>query len=162
MTETIFAVESFIKEYLIKQIGEVKETHPYFAFLLMAAGIEFLGKCQNSLTDWQITQPYGADFAKGLSLFPPKYQNMDLYRKLRCGMAHAFVPDNGLYLADEKGQDSTVLYCDEFYNDFKDACNKILSGKVPMPKKKLTDSFMTVKDDGNNRFSGETSQTIVK
>ena len=45
-------VENFIQDYLIKQIGEVKACHPYFAFALIAIGIEFLGKCQNSYTDW--------------------------------------------------------------------------------------------------------------
>lgn len=37
-------VKEFIKEYLIDQIGEIKENYPYFAFLLMSVGIEFLGE----------------------------------------------------------------------------------------------------------------------
>ena len=159
MKEKTYTVQEFIGECLIADIDKLKGEYPYFAFLLMATGIEFLGKCQNSIADWQTTGQGKSDFKKGLSLFPPKYQGMDLYNNLRCGLAHAFIPDKGLRLSDVKGQDNTVLSCEEFYDDFKAACNKVLSGQVAMPVKKLSDPFMVVKDDGKIGTSGGTSPT---
>ena len=159
MQEKTYTVQEFIEECLIADIGKLKSEYPYFAFLLLATGIEFLGKCQNNNADWQTTGQSESDFNTGLSLFPPKYQGMDLYNNLRCGLAHAFIPDKGLRLSDVKGQDNTVLSCEEFYDDFKAACNKVLSGQVAMPVKKLSDPFMVVKDDGEIGTSGGTSPT---
>lgn len=159
MKEKTYTVQEFIGECLIKDIGRLKDEYPYFAFLLMAAGIEFLGKCLNEHVEWQTQGQSRPDFDTGISLFPPKYHGMDLYNNLRCGLAHAFIPDKGLRLSDVKGQDNTVLSCEEFYDDFKAACNKVMSGQVAMPVKKLSDPFMNVKDDGETVASGGTSPT---
>lgn len=155
-------VKQFIEDYLIKEIGEIKDEHPYFAFLLMAVGIEFLGKCQNTFTKWDETGRAKEDFNLGMGLFPATYQNMNLYKNLRCGMAHLFAPQNELQITNGSWGEPTIISCDDLYKDFTDACNKILSGNAIMPKKKLTDTFLFVHDNGGNSVSGSTiSNQIV-
>lgn len=59
------SAREFIEDYLIKQINTIKQDNPYFAFLLMAVGIEFLGRCQ-STNDWNNTQNSKTYFDDGL------------------------------------------------------------------------------------------------
>ena len=136
-------VEDFINDYLITHIGEIKNNYPYFAFVLMSIGIEFLGKCQNTDFDWnkyRHAQPE-TDFNKGMELPSlKKYKQLNLYRNLRCGLAHSLSTNGNLVLSDKSN--TTTLNCEEFYNAFVDACNEILSGKANMPTKKLTDTFL--------------------
>ena len=85
------SVRKFIEDYLITQIGEIKPKYPYFAFLLMSVGIEFLGKCQNDYDwdDFSRIKP-NENFDNGLKIYPlKKYVTTGLYDKLRNGFAHA-------------------------------------------------------------------------
>lgn len=151
MTTKNVTVENFIKEYLIQQIGDIKDKQPYFAFTLMAIGIEFLGKCQNNNPNWNYyakRQPQ-KDFNKGMGLAPlKKYKSYNLYHKLRCGLAHSLSTNGNLSLSN-KNKNKT-LNSEEFYNAFAAACNEVLNGNVYMPKKKLSDTFfvVTTTDDG--------------
>lgn len=157
-------VENFIEDYLIKQIGEVKACHPYFAFALIAIGIEFLGKCQNSYTDWNYykhSQPE-KDFNLGLSI-PPlnKYSNMGLFQNLRNGMAHSFLTKGKLLLSNTHNSESNCLDLDEFYANFAEACRKVLDGEIQLPVKNLSDTFFNVKEVVNTNglrysISGDT------
>lgn len=38
------SLNDFLKDTII-QFGEIKDKYPYYAFLLISDGIEFLGKC---------------------------------------------------------------------------------------------------------------------
>lgn len=157
-------VKEYIENYLIKEIGEIKDEHPYFAFLLMAVGIEFLGKCQNTDYKWNKTGQAERDFNLGMGLFPAKYQNMKLFERLRCGMAHPFITQNGIQIYKSLFEDATVISCDDFYKDFTEACNKIVSGNVEMPRKKLTNTFLFVQDIDGDSVSGSTinNQRVFK
>lgn len=141
------SVREFIEEYLIGHIGKIKEGYPYFAFLLMAVGIEFLGKCLNEFEDWddyKFTKP-SDNFDEGLKV-PSlnKYQNKNLYYELRCGLAHSFLTNNGLKLSDKDG----VVNCEEFYKDFESACREVLAMKN-LPKKNLDSPFFTIANKVN-------------
>lgn len=153
-------VKEFIEDYLIKQIGEIKDRYPYFAFLLMAVGIEFLGKCLNKFEKWDELGHAKDDFNLGLEQFPDKYKKLSLYEDLRCGMAHSFQPNNGLKISNVGGNDSTCISCDEFYIAFKTACEKVSSGEVPMPKKNLYGDFLEVCEDGLQSISGATQNDV--
>ena len=155
-------VKQFIEDYLIKEIGEIKDRHPYFAFLLMAIGIEFLGKCRNASLEWNQTGRAKKDFNLGIKLFPQKYKTLDLYNKLRCGMAHSFAPQNGLQISNGSCRDSAFISCDDFYKDFTYACNKIVSEEIKMPNKKLNDTFLFVQDFGEISVSGSTINNVSK
>lgn len=153
-------VKDFIEKYLIDEIGAIKDEHPYLAFLSMAVGIEFLGKCCNHFTDWNKGGQSRNDFNGGMripSLNDTKYAGMDLYSELRCGLAHSLLTKGDLCLTNQASVNGAIG-CDEFYQDFVAACREVLDGKVQMPVKKLTDVFFTVTDDGQgNSITGVTS-----
>ena len=123
------SVRKFIEDYLITQIGEIKQGYPYFAFLLISAGIEFLGKCQNYY-DWDDSSKIrpNVNFNYGLKIGPlKKYANMDLFNKLRNGLAHALLIKQGINVS--QGDYPNALNSDTLYADFKEACESVLNAK---------------------------------
>ena len=144
-------VREFIKEYLIDQIGEIKEKYPYLAFLLMSVGIEFLGKCQSS-DDWNANKSNSKqDFGKGLNIKPlDVYKNLDLYKNLRCGLAHSLLTKGQLALSN-KGEKSAIN-CDEFYEKFKEACEQVINGKKDENKKIYINGNIEIKKDLDDIF----------
>lgn len=160
MSSTDVTVREFIKKYLIGQIKEIKNNHPYFAFLLMAVGIEFLGKCQNEhdWDDYKLIQPR-ENFNNGLNLAPlKKYANLDLYDKLRNGLAHSLLIKQGINVSE--GDCANALNSNTFYSDFEAACNLVLnakddgSGKIMTAdgieiKKNLDATFFTITEGTN-------------
>lgn len=173
MSSTDVTVRVFIKKYLIGQIKEIKNNHPYFAFLLMAVGIEFLGKCQNEhdWDDYKLIQPR-ENFNNGLNLAPlKKYANLDLYDKLRNGLAHSLLIKQGINVSE--GDCANALNSNTFYSDFEAACNLVLnakddgSGKIMTAdgieiKKNLDAKFFTIEDGVNQdgEFYSLTATTI--
>lgn len=128
MTTENVTVREFIKKYLIDKIEDVKNSHPYFAFLLMAVGIEFLGKCQNE-HDWDDHDKIGprTNFEKGLKIGAlKKYANItDLYDNLRNGLAHSFLIKKGIKVSD--GDSVGAINSHILYDDFKNACYEVLN-----------------------------------
>ncbi len=143
------SVREFIEEYLIGHIGKIQKRQPYFAFVLMAIGIEFLGKCLNNHSDWNYYskgQP-ARDFNKGMQLSPMrKYKNLDLYHKLRCGLAHSLLTNNGLTLSNNEV--GSTINSKQFFQDFKAACREVLAMKN-LPKKNLDSPFFTIANKVN-------------
>ena len=143
------SVRQFIQEYLIDDIGNIVKTHPYFAFLLMAVGIEFLGRCQ-STNAWNDRHKPSVYFDDGFAV-PPLCQYTknypDLYHKLRCGLAHAYRPD-GIILSNEGGAGD--ISCDDFYANFVAACKNVLDDKAPKKVRNLDEFYfaVTTTDDG--------------
>ena len=139
-------VREFIKEYLIDQIGEIKEKYPYFAFLLMSVGIEFLGQCVNEKPKFNQGNS-NHNFDLGAQI-PPlnNYSNNVLYNKLRCGLAHSMLVKGNLSLSDI--EDGSSVSCNEFYQDFVEACKVVLAMKN-LPKKNLNDIFFTITQTQN-------------
>ena len=155
----------FIDEYLIGQIEEIKDKYPYFAFLLMAVGIEFLGKCINEEEEWQTRGKSRADFNRGLSIGPlNKYSGStpDLYGCLRCGLVHALTPKGELVLSDIDATET--LNCDSFYGDFVRACRMVIDREVDIPKKDLDKILFTVTttEDGASNTGVTTTEVIDK
>lgn len=154
-------VREFIQNYLIDQIGDIKDRHPYFAFLLMAVGIEFLGRCQ-STNAWNDRHKPSDYFNDGLAV-PPLCQYAkkypDLYRKLRCGLAHAYRPD-GIILSNKEGVSD--ISCDDFYADFVAACRNILADKAPQKVRNLDEFFfaVTTTDDGTSSTATTTNNQV--
>ena len=155
------SARKFIEDYLIKQINTIKQDHPYFAFLLMSVGIEFLGRCQ-STNDWNNTQNSKTYFDDGLAV-PPlcqyKKNYPDLYHQLRCGLAHAYHPD-GIILSN-KGEEGDIS-CDDFYANFVAACKNILDDKAPKKVRNLDDFFFaeTTTDDGTSSTATTTNNQV--
>ena len=108
-------VREFINTHLIESIGNIKDYYPYFAFLLMAVGIEFLGKCQRNNSDWNYYDKHNpsADFEKGMEIPPlQKYSASDLRNFLRNGMAQSFLPKGGVLISNN-GTDGQSIVCSQ-------------------------------------------------
>lgn len=152
MSNVDVTVREFIQNYLIDQIGDIKDRHPYFAFLLMAVGIEFLGKCQNS-HDWDDYGKVGPykNFEKGLTIGPlQKYINRGLYGTLRNGLAHALLIKQGIKVS--QGDYPNALNSDTFYADFKEACESVLNAKDNGCGKILTTDGIEIKKNLDATF----------
>jgi len=148
--------KNFIEKVLIEEIGKITITNAYLSFVLIAIAIEFLGKCINdSLNNWNEgkSEELFKNAIKGLM---PKYQPYCLYQLLRCGLAHYLAPQKGLDLSELKNgtinlsttPDGTlVLNIEDFYYDFKCACEKVIDGidKKLYKNQKMYRSFLITK-----------------
>ncbi|MBP1631113.1 MAG: hypothetical protein H6Q15_2006 [Bacteroidetes bacterium] len=141
--------KKFIQQVLIKEIDEIHKDHPYIAFCIMAIGIEFLGKCLNKYDDWNKSGRSKNDFelaVNNLDSLEP-YRNLlvthKLWDSLRNGFAHSFVPKGTLTLSSDKEdphltkRSETIinLKCEDFYNDFKNACEEVVKMDTFISKK---------------------------
>lgn len=178
--------EVTIKEYITQLPADIKpfvEHQPYFAFFIIASGIEFLGKCINDQKDWQTEKMSRTDFQNAINQLDSfvNYRNylqgmntdqIDLYSSLRCGLLHAMLPKSNILLMRGNGPlslDSNrklLLSIETLYDDFTKACCEILSSKheSKWSKKKKDDVFLYITDDqgqGYYQASGSTITNIV-
>ena len=179
--------EVTVKEYIEQLPADIKpfvEHQPYFAFFIIASGIEFLGKCINDQKDWQTEKMSRTDFQNAINQLDSfvNYRNylqgmntdqIDLYSSLRCGLLHAMLPKSNILLMrgnEPLKQDSNrklLLSIETFYNDFCDACSEILSSKheSKWAGKKKDDVFLYIADDqeqGYYQASGSTLTNIPR
>ena len=142
-------VREFIQCFLIDEIGMLKKEHPFHAFTLMATGIEFLGKCLSTY-EWDVDGKSREEFNLALNNLNSfnKYRGIDqLYNKLRCGLAHLGIPKIGIKLDRESNSisdTSVVLGCEEFYEDFRNACIEIIENKNNNIKKNLNEDYAKI------------------
>lgn len=130
-------VKDFIRKNLYPAIEMLKDKgRAYFAFELIAAGIEFLGACMD---DNDFYQQYlaGKRFENAItklsSLQKYDYPNNKLYDNLRCGMCHVLLPKTTLKLSSGYGKCSeNILYIETFYCDFKSACEELLNDSTSL------------------------------
>ena len=156
-------VKQFIEDYLIRDIGDIKEKYPYFDFLLMSVGFEFLGKCLVE-RDWHVDNYSKEDFCKGFETTgtEDKYNSLNLYRNLRCGLVHSLLIKDGILLSD-KGNDhllDSTISCGEFYELFKKACEKVINGEVEV-KKDLYSTFFIVSKTNDSSVTGTTQTDVI-
>jgi hypothetical protein len=132
--------KEFIQNVLINEIGEIHLNHPYISFAIMAIGIEFLGKCLNESASWNESYRSKPDFELAINTlnsfakYRPLLTSHNLWDSLRNGFLHSFVPKNTISLSS-KDQASHLqlispkqinLKCEDFYIDFKGACEEVL------------------------------------
>lgn len=147
--------KEFIKNELIEGIGGIIDTHPFIAFMAMSAGIEFLGKCLDVDKEWDDRNPQ-SNFNNAIgSLFPPEYQNFDLYHALRCGMLHSCIPESSIALSNNHdsfetititGEVRTVISCKKLYTDFSKACDNVIKDNR-LDKKTNTEFYQVLDSD---------------
>lgn len=134
---------------VIDELKDIVENHPYHAFALLAIVVELLGKCLNSNPDWQHFEPKGVDFNKALTDYKSlkKYMALNnLYNTLRCGMAHAFLPKEGIQLAPDRNDlSNNTIGCKELYEDIIAAFNEIKDGNIS-PFKDMSKSVLQIND----------------
>lgn len=166
----ILDARGFVQSTLIEEFGDIvngQEKHDYLSFLLISCGIEFLGRCMDTVeTSWNLHKRNGHYFKKGITLFPACYQRRKgknipnrLYKGLRCGICHTLLPKEGIYVSSTEKQDLSgnpiCLNIHTFYDDFRSACISLLNNDAY--KDKLAEKFIAI---SNNSSTGST-QTII-
>lgn len=145
---------------VIDELKDIVENHPFHAFALQAIVMEVLGKCLNRDPDWQHFEPKGVDFNKALTDYKSLNKYLALnnpYNTLRCGMAHAFLPKEGILLVPDRNDFSNdTIGCKELYEDIIAAFNEIKDGNIS-PSKDMTKSVLQI----NDVESGATPSNII-
>ncbi len=157
------------------------DRQPYFAFFIIASGIELLGKCINSKDDWHTKNGSREDFENAIDNLKAfanyrdylKSSDIDLYGSLRCGLLHAMMPKDKIILM----QGNEPLSLDKYnrlklcigtlYQDFSNACTELLSDDRAFlwTNKKKDDVVLYFTDspnDGYNQATGSTQTIIIK
>lgn len=170
---SILYPKDFIRTVLVNEIGDIHSTHPYIAFAVMAAGIELLGKCLNSEEDWNQGGMSRKDFESAIntldsfSRYRPYLASHNLWTSLRNGLLHSFVPKSSITLSSkdeaahlEKIGSQVNLRCEDFYSDFKAACEEVIATDTFLSQK-MNQPLLQVPDAiSPNSASGHT-QTII-
>lgn len=129
------SIREFIQDklYGVLDLLVKDERYVYFAFEIIATGIEFLGACMDDdEIDCDKEGCGGRRFRKAINTFQSlqKYKKLRLYKQLRCGMCHVLLPKFGLKLTmgpKSSLSDNNTLYIDTFYDDFRAACEELLT-----------------------------------
>jgi hypothetical protein len=157
--ENNLSAKGFIQKVFIEETGRLIDSGFYhFAFVIMAQGIETLG----SFLD---TKPLKAReqsklrFAHAINkLMPKEYSrfnnNHRLYDQLRASLAHTFTASRSLLLTSKdnkefgkkhlhESNEKLILVAENFYNDFKKACIRLIEGmdKGIISEKKISSEF---------------------
>lgn len=161
-TKTLTVTE-FIDQFLINNFPPLFQSHPYHAFILVTTGIELIGKCLDDKAEFDDKDKSKDHFNRATQKYLKKYDSLKLYDPMRCGFSHiyamrshssvilcngkAVLPDVNLhpYKLDKT---KTVIYLEDFYNDFKKACKDLLDDiknhNIPDPKGKLAKPFIEI------------------
>ncbi|MGN6494322.1 MAG: hypothetical protein ACTHLE_20185 [Agriterribacter sp.] len=141
--------KEFIKTLFIKDLSDVVASKPYISFMVMAVGIEFLGKCVNQNTKhWNVKNNSTADFERAIKSIPSlqKYgrflRKYRLYTTFRCGLLHSAAPHFSITLSSkneaphlQEKSGKLNLKAEDFYDDFRAACEYVIEKKFPVTDK---------------------------
>jgi len=143
MSKRLIYPKDYIREVLVEEVGKIVINHPYLSFLLICSGIEFLGKCIDATEKWGEGSSKEQFKVAIIKLFPERYHNLadDLYKDLRCGMVHRFLPGSIFLTQNKNDSNGEILYnnhpylkdgkkilvIEYFYFDFVEACKKVLA-----------------------------------
>lgn len=141
--------KNYISHVLIDEIGDVVNHHKWLSFILLCSGIEFLGGCiDTKQINLNATGRSKERFNTAIiNLFPQNYHkqintgkgDQGLYAQLRCGVNHVTLPGLNVALSERNSQlknlsvwndgvnDRLVLIAEDWYDDFKSACNQVIS-----------------------------------
>lgn len=144
-------VKEFIEKVLINEFKEIQQRHGYhyISFILISAGIEFLGSCMDSeafsqpgLSERRFREAIDDLFPNGYDQYNQKSHKYDLYTNLRCGMLHVVIPMVNIELIQKAemekydaehleiknihGSDRLVLVSEELFEDFENACREVI------------------------------------
>lgn len=151
--------KEFIKQVFIDEVEDLIEKHPYIAFMIMGIGIEFLGKCiLTEDSNWDVERKSRRSFEEAVKTLRAlqKYEpyldqnGHDLYGSLRCGLAHSARPKYKITLSSKNEMpnlatsgDRVNLKCEDFYADFKQACEEVIAMDFP-DGDKMQEGFLTI------------------
>ncbi|MEK6726709.1 MAG: hypothetical protein AABY54_09230 [Deltaproteobacteria bacterium] len=152
--------KQFIQQVFISELDKIKSTNSYISFALIATGIEFLGKClDNDAKHWNVSRKskfnfeYAINHLDSLILYRPYLTSHKLWDSLRNGFAHSFVPkypvtlsskDEASHLLLHENNERLNLKCEDFYNDFKNACIEVVNMEFSDSDDKMNKQLLSV------------------
>ena len=167
------SIESFTREVLIGNLGDMVNKHGllYLSLINIAAGIEFLGACEDS-HPFDTSGKSGERFRLGVSTFlgpidsryltyNVKDDAQELYKFFRCGLLHIMVPKGGVFgvtgrasaqKANRKHLDfipeinKVLIVVEDLYDDFKKACENMIAALPSKTGTKYSDEYLPVQD----------------
>lgn len=126
--------DSFFNEHVEKFIIE----QPFLSFVILSSMIEFMGKCYKCRKDFHESGHSKEDYYDAINnlQFLQKYIVFNygdtkdkcnhMYKWLRCGMLHAFLPKEGIKLASGNNDlNNKIVGAKELYTDIKNAWDEI-------------------------------------
>lgn len=148
--EKSFTCVQWLEEYA-KELAKIKDSSPFLLVLGVSAGIEFLGKLLRT-DDLDDSNDCKGKFEQALSNFPSlqKYQGHELYKLVRCGLAHRAAVKEGIILSDSASTDLNsnpiILNTSLFYEDFRQAVEEAQK-KTDWPNPAAKSPYISVLND---------------
>ena len=148
--EKTFNCVQWLEQYA-NEVKKIKDVSPFLTVLAISAGIEFLGKLLDD-DDLDDSNDCGKKFEDALKAFSSlqKYQNKNLYKLVRCGLAHRTSVKEGIVLdpINDSNLDTRpiVLNPVEFYTDFKSAVDDAQK-RTSWPNAAVTQDYVSVISD---------------
>jgi len=170
--------KEFIQAVFINDLsGIMAIDKPYISFMVMAIGIEFLGKCISLSQEWDEERVSRMRFEEAIKNIPALHSyipllkennNYDLYVSLRCGLAHAAKPKYEITLSSKNErahlvtQDGRVnLKCEDFFADFVAACREVIAMNFSSNEDKMNKPFLAVPAISSNQTGTNPGSTLI-
>jgi len=155
----LISSREFVQKVFIHDVEKLINAKLYhFAFVIMSQGLEVLGSFLDS-KPLKAREQSKLRFSHAVNrLMPQSYfkinNNHRLYDQLRASLAHTFTSSSHIYLTSRQNADygnkhlqeingKLVLVAEDFYGDFKKACNRLFEGfeKGIIDYKKINTDF---------------------
>ncbi len=147
--------KQFIQNVLISELESLNKTNPFVALSLMAIGTEFLGKCidpanekldKGSSVFFFQKAIFSLESFKAYKSFAKRY---NFRNSMRNGFAHNLLPINNISLSSKDPAKHLVvtknilnINIEDFFNDFKNACNEVIKMDFNRPDDKMNKPFV--------------------
>lgn len=157
--ENNLSAKEFIQKVFIGETEKLIETESFhYAFVVMAQALETLGSFLDA-KPLKARDQSKLRFSRAVNrLMPLQYTKLNdnhvLYDQLRASLAHTFTASRNIYLTTksdsefgkkhlQKIDDKLILVAEDFYNDFKKACKRLIEGmeKGIVAEKKIEMKF---------------------
>lgn len=158
-SENLLNSKEFIQKVFICDVERLISAELYhFAFVIMAQGLEVLGSFLDE-KPLKAKDQSKLRFSHAINrLMPREYAKLNdnhrLYDQLRASLAHTFTSGRHVFLTSKSNKefgnkhlenmnDQLILVAEDFYIDFKKACNRLLEGmeKGIISDKKINTGF---------------------
>ena len=135
-------IQNYIKNNLLGEVEKLQASgFHYVSFIIISQAIEILGSFLDSKPIRAQRQSRRRYRLAINNLFASKYKRINrddwLYDKLRNHLTHSFIPSSWIILSSRKSSEGRahlesvegkiVFVSEDFFEDFKKACNKIIS-----------------------------------
>lgn len=137
-----------------KRLSQLTKRYPYQSFVVMSAALEFLGKAFSGRNNFQESGHSSGDFEdviKNLSALKKYSKYNDFYHKLRCGMLHAFAPDDIILKRGMNNIEKNEIGARELCEDLRKAWEELKT--LPNCKAHIKETYIL---DVHGTMSGST------